>query len=51
MSRILEHMTEHYKSKRNVFYTCHSHVVWCLKYGSKVLVSIIKQSIERQKHV
>ena len=31
-------MSETYKSKRNVFYSCHYHLVWCSKYRRKVLV-------------
>src|SRR5260221_7437884 len=34
-------MIEAYKSNRNIFYTCHYHVVWCPKYRRKVLVQMI----------
>jgi putative transposase len=35
-------MSEMYKSYRNVFYSCHYHVVWCPKYRRKVLVQAIE---------
>jgi putative transposase len=34
-------MSETYKSNRNVFYSCHFHVVWCPKYRRKVLIGPI----------
>lgn len=34
-------MSETYKSNRNVFYSCHYHVVWCPKYRRKVLIGPI----------
>jgi len=37
-----------YKSKRNVYYSCKYHVVWCPKYRRKVLVDGID---ERLKHI
>jgi putative transposase len=41
-------MSEAYKSNRNVFNTCHYHVVWCPKYRRKVLVQAIEA---RQKQI
>jgi putative transposase len=35
-------MGETEKSNRNVYYACHSHVVWCPKYRRKVLVAPIE---------
>jgi putative transposase len=35
-------MGETYKSNRNVYYSCHYHVVWCPKYRRKVLVQAIE---------
>ena len=39
-------MSEAYKSKRNVFYACHYHVVWCPKYRRKVLVQAIESRLK-----
>lgn len=39
-------MIETYKSNRNVFYTCHYHVVWCPKYRRKVLVQAIETRLK-----
>jgi len=37
-----------YKSKRNVYYSCKYHIVWCPKYRRKVLV---EQIAERLQHI
>jgi putative transposase len=34
-----------YKSKRNVFYSCTYHIVWCPKYRRKVLVEGIVERL------
>ena len=34
-----------YKSKRNVYYSCKYHVVWCPKYRRKVLVEAIAERL------
>jgi putative transposase len=39
-------MGETYKSNRNVFYSCHYHVVWCPKYRRKVLVQAIETRLK-----
>lgn len=39
-------MSEAYKSNRNVFYTCHYHVVWCPKYRRKVLIGPIEMRLK-----
>jgi putative transposase len=39
-------MSEMYKSNRNVFYSCHYHVVWCPKYRRKVLVQAIEPRLK-----
>ncbi len=39
-------MSETYKSKRNVFSSCHYHVVWCPKYRRKVLVGPIETPLK-----
>jgi putative transposase len=39
-------MSETYKSNRNVFYSCHYHVVWCPKYRRKVLVGPIETRLK-----
>ncbi len=39
-------MIDTYKSKRNVFYTCHYLVVWCPKYRRKVLVQAIETRLK-----
>ena len=39
-------MSETYKSNRNVFYSCHYHVVWCPKYRRKVLVQAIETRLK-----
>lgn len=39
-------MSETYKSNRNVFYRCHYHVVWCPKYGRKVLIGPIETRLK-----
>ena len=39
-------MSETYKSNRNVFYSCHYHVVWCPKYRRKVLVEAIETRLK-----
>ena len=39
-------MSETYKSNRNVFYSCHYHVVWCPKYRRKVLVGPIEMRLK-----
>ena len=39
-------MSEIYKSHRNVFYSCHYHVVWCPKYRRKVLVEAIETRLK-----
>src|SRR5215471_7713637 len=39
-------MSETYKSYRNVFYSCHYHVVWCPKYRRKVLVGPIETRLK-----
>ncbi len=36
-----------YKSSRNVFYACHSHVVWCPKYRRKVLLAPIEERLKQ----
>ncbi len=40
-------MSETYKSNRNVFYSCHYHVVWCPKYRRKVLVQEIETRLKQ----
>ncbi len=37
-----------YKSKRNVYYSCKYHVVWCPKYRRKVLGDVVA---ERLSHI
>jgi putative transposase len=44
---ILNLMSEPYKSNRNVFSTCHYHVVWCPKDRRKVLVQAIEARLEQ----
>jgi putative transposase len=39
-------MSETYKSNRNVFYSCHYHVVWCPKYRRKVLIGPIETRLK-----
>ena len=39
-------MSETDKSNRNVFYRCHSHVVWCPKYRRNVLVGPIERRLK-----
>lgn len=39
-------MSETYKSNRNVFYRCHSHVVWCPKYRRRVLIGSIETRLK-----
>ncbi|WP_201380279.1 IS200/IS605 family transposase [Ktedonobacter sp. SOSP1-85] len=39
-------MGETYKSNRNVFYSCHYHVVWCPKYRRKVLIGPIETRLK-----
>jgi putative transposase len=39
-------MSKTYKSNRNVFYSCHYHVVWCPKYRRKVLVGPIETRLK-----
>jgi len=39
-------MSETYKSNRNVFYSCHSHVVGCPKYRRKVLIGPIETRLQ-----
>ena len=39
-------MSETYKSNRNVFSTCHYHVVWCPKYRRKVLIGPIETRLK-----
>lgn len=39
-------MNEPYKSNRNVFYSCHYHVVWCPKYCRKVLIGQIETRLK-----
>jgi putative transposase len=39
-------MSETYKSNRNVFYSCHYHVVWCPKYRRKVLVQAVEARLK-----
>jgi len=39
-------MIETYRSNRNVFYSCHYHVVWCPKYRRKVLVQAIETRLK-----
>lgn len=39
-------MSETDKSNRNVFYSCHSHVVWCPKYRRNVLVGPIEMRLK-----
>ena len=34
-----------YKSKRNVYYSCKYHVVWCPKYRRKVLVEQVAEQL------
>jgi putative transposase len=34
-----------YKSKRNVYYSCKYHVVWCPKYRRKVLVEQVTERL------
>jgi putative transposase len=36
-----------YKSKRNVYYSCKYHVVWCPKYRRKVLVDGIDERLKQ----
>ena len=36
-----------YKSKRNVFYSCTSHIVWCPKYRRKVVLEQIAVRLEQ----
>jgi len=36
-----------YKSKRNVYYSCKYHLVWCPKYRRKVLVEAVAQRLEQ----
>ena len=31
-------MSQEYKSRKNITYSCKYHVVWCPKYGRKVLI-------------
>jgi len=40
-------MSEGYKSNRNVFYTCHYHVVWCPKYRRKVLLPPLEEGLKQ----
>ena len=39
-------MSETSKCNRNVFYSCHYHVVWCPKYRRKVLVGPIETRLK-----
>ena len=39
-------MSETYKRNRNVFYSCHYHVVWCPKYRRKVLIGSIETRLK-----
>jgi len=39
-------MSETYKSNRNVWYSCHYHVVWCPKYRRKVLIGPIETRLQ-----
>ncbi|GHO79991.1 IS200/IS605 family transposase [Ktedonobacter sp. SOSP1-85] len=39
-------MSETYKSKHNVYYSCHYHVVWCPKYRRKVLIGPIETRLK-----
>jgi len=39
-------MSETYKSNRNVWYSCHYHVVWCPKYRRKVLIGPIEPRLQ-----
>jgi putative transposase len=39
-------MSETYKSNRNVFSSCHYHVVWCPKYRRNVLVGPIETRLK-----
>lgn len=39
-------MSETCKSNRNVFYSCHYHVVWCPKYRRKVLIGSIETRLK-----
>ncbi len=43
-------MSETYKSNRNVYYSCHYHVVWCPKYRRKVLVGPIEPRLKELIH-
>lgn len=36
-----------YKSKRNVYYSCKYHVVWCPKYRRKVLIEGIAERLKQ----
>ncbi|WP_201386643.1 IS200/IS605 family transposase [Ktedonobacter sp. SOSP1-85] len=39
-------MSETYKSNRNVYYSCHYHVVWCPKYRRNVLIGPIETRLK-----
>jgi putative transposase len=49
-------MSSHYRSHRDVVFSCKFHIVWRPKYRRSVLVgvaprAIVKLYIENQKHV